>query len=47
MADLIREGIALALARYDPPASTVGIFASGDPDFAEHVDEHLASFGTQ
>ena len=43
-AELIREGIQLALARATP-APTIPIFVSADPHFAEHADEHLAGFG--
>ena len=46
-ADLIREGIRLAVAQREPPTPTIGILVSDDPDFAEHVDEHLAGFGSQ
>src|SRR5438105_1850316 len=45
-ADLIREGIALAVARQLPPEPTVGILVSDDPLFAERTDEHLAGFGS-
>ena len=44
-AELIREGIRLAVAQLLPPPPTIGIFVSDDPHFAEHVDEHLAGFG--
>jgi len=45
-ADLIREGIRLALAQVTPPAPQSGIFASGDPHLSERVDELLdAGFG--
>ncbi len=40
-ADLIREGIRLALARVNPPAPRSGIFASGDPHLSERVDQIL------
>ena len=43
-ADLIREGIRLVVAQHTP-APTIPIFLSGDPHFAEHVDDHLAGFG--
>ena len=46
-ADLIREGIRLALAQHLPPPPTIPIFVSADPQFAERVDEHLAGFGKQ
>jgi hypothetical protein len=41
-ADLIREGIRLALAHITPPAPQTGIFASGNPQLSERVDELLA-----
>lgn len=44
-ADLIREGIRLALARRTPPEPTIPILVSEDPAFAERVDEHLRGFG--
>jgi hypothetical protein len=40
-ADLIREGIRLAVTRHIPPAPRSGIFASGDPCLSERVDELL------
>ena len=46
-ADLIREGIRLAVIRHEPPPPTIGIFVSDDPHFAEQTDEHLAGFGTR
>jgi len=46
-ADLIRDGIRLAVARQQPPLPTIGILVSEDPSFAERVDEHLAGFGQQ
>lgn len=46
-ADLIREGIRLAVAQHQPPAPTIPIFVSDDPHFAEQVDEHLTGFGQQ
>jgi hypothetical protein len=46
-ADIIREGIRLAIAQHEPPAPTIPIFVSGDPHFAERVDEHLTGFGEQ
>ena len=46
-AELIREGIRLAVARQEPPIPTIGILVSDDPSFAERADEHLAGFGTQ
>ena len=44
-ADLIREGIQLAIARCQPPAPQSGIFESGDPHLSKRVDELLSSFG--
>ena len=44
-ADLIREGIQLAIEQYLPPAPHSGIFDSGDPSLAERVDELLRGFG--
>ena len=43
-ADLIREGIRLAVTQYQP-SPTIPIFISADPHFAEQVDEHLVGFG--
>lgn len=40
-ADLIREGIRLAVAQRTPPRPRSGIFASGDPDLCQRVDEIL------
>lgn len=40
-AELIRDGIELALARRTPPTPTIPIFVSDDPHFAERIDEHL------
>lgn len=44
-AELIREGIELALARRSPPPPTIPIFVSDDPHFSERLDEHLEGFG--
>jgi hypothetical protein len=44
-AEIIREGIALAIAQQPPPAPTMPIFVSADPQFAQQADEHLAGFG--
>ncbi len=46
-ADLIREGIRLAVAQQEPATPTIGILVSADPDFAEHADDPLAGFGLQ
>ena len=44
-ADLIREGVRLVLARRSPPSPRAGVFASGQPDLSERVDELLEGFG--
>jgi hypothetical protein len=44
-ADLIREGIELVSARVRGVEPRLPLFASGEPDLAERVDEHLAGFG--
>lgn len=46
-ADVIREGIRLAIARHTPPAPTIPILVSDDPSFAARVDKHLFGFGEQ
>lgn len=46
-AALIREGVRLAIAQHEPPRPQNGIFASGDRDLSEHVDELLEGFGTR
>jgi hypothetical protein len=44
-ADLIREGIQLVTGRARGAQPHLPLFASGDPDLAERVDEHLVGFG--
>jgi hypothetical protein len=44
-AELIREGIELVSARVGGSEPRLPLFASGDPELAERVDEHLAGFG--
>lgn len=44
-ADLIREGIELVSGRLAGADPRLPLFASGDPQLAERVDEHLAGFG--
>jgi Arc/MetJ-type ribon-helix-helix transcriptional regulator len=44
-ADLIREGIELVSGRIGGAEPHLPLFASGEPDLAERVDEHLAGFG--
>ena len=46
-ADLIREGVRLALSQHLPPAPHTGVFDSGDPHLSERVDELLRGFGTR
>ena len=46
-ADIIREGIRLAVAQRETPAPRSGIFDSGDPSLSERVDDMLADFGKQ
>ena len=41
-ADIVREGIRLALARRVPPPPTIPIFVGKDGDVAARVDELLA-----
>jgi len=45
-AEIIREGVGLALGRLEPPLPSFGIF-SGAPDLSERVDELLEGFGEQ
>lgn len=44
-AQLIREGIGLAVQQRTPPTPTIGILVSDDPYFARSADDHLAGFG--
>jgi hypothetical protein len=44
-ADLIREGIELVTGRVGGAEPRLPLFASGRPDLAERVDEHLVGFG--
>lgn len=46
-ADLIREGVRMALTRRMPPAPHTGIFDSGNPHLSERVDDLLRGFGTR
>lgn len=43
-AQLIREGIRLAIASHTPLPPTIGILVSDAPTFAERVDELLVRF---
>jgi hypothetical protein len=45
--ELIREGIRLMLAQHPSPAPHSAIFASGQPDLSERVDELLQGFGKE
>ncbi len=44
-AELIREGIEAITARHRAAEPTLPLFASGDPQLAEHVDAALTGFG--
>lgn len=44
-ADLIREGVALVVARSEPRAPRLPLFESGQSDLAETVDDALKGFG--
>ena len=44
-AELIRDGIRLAITQRPPPVPTIGIYVSSDPHFAERADEQLAGLG--
>jgi hypothetical protein len=44
-AELIREGVRLAVERRTVPMPTISIPVSDDPHFAECADDHLAGFG--
>jgi hypothetical protein len=44
-AELIREGIKLAVAQRTPPTPHSGILESGDGSISERVDELLEGFG--
>jgi hypothetical protein len=46
-AELIREGIRLAIAAHQPPIPQSGVFASGQGSLSERVDELLEGFGEQ
>ena len=42
---LIREGVALAIARDEPRTPRLPLFSSGEPDLARNFDELLKGFG--
>ena len=44
-AELIREGIAMAVTRDEPRTPRLPLFESGNPDLAAHFDELLKGFG--
>ena len=46
-AGLLREGLRVVLARYQPPPPRSGLFASGQSDLSERVEELLTGFGRQ
>ena len=45
-ADIIREGIRLAVEAHLPPAPRSGIFRSGQSDLSARVEELLEGFGS-
>lgn len=44
-AELIREGVGLAIAQGDRPRPRLPLFTSGQPDLAHRFDELLEGFG--
>jgi metal-responsive CopG/Arc/MetJ family transcriptional regulator len=44
-AEIIREGVRLAIEQHEPPRPQSGVFSSGIPHFSERVDELLEGFG--
>lgn len=44
-AELIREGVALVTRDLAPPHPQLPLFASGQPDLADRVEEALRGFG--
>ena len=44
-AELIREGIAMAVAREEPRPPRLPLFDSGKPGLAQNIDEGLRGFG--
>jgi len=45
-ADVIREGIGLAVQRHKHPKPRLGIFSSGSPSLRERMDQVLQGFGS-
>ena len=46
-ADLIREGIAVVVARHQISEPTIPLFESGLPDLAARADDYLEGFGDE
>lgn len=46
-AEIIREGIRLAIDKCAPPLPTLWTFSANDPDFIDRIDELLDGFGEQ
>ena len=44
-AELIRQGVAMAVGRDEPRKPRLPLFESDDPDLARRFDELLAGFG--
>lgn len=44
-ADLIRQGIGMAVGTHRIAEPRLPLFESGQPDLAERADEHLSGFG--
>lgn len=44
-ADIIREGIRLAIDKSAPPMPTLWTFTADEPDFLDRLDELLEGFG--
>ncbi len=44
-AELIREGVGLAIAQGEPPRPRLPLFASGQPDLTRRLDELMEGFG--
>lgn len=44
-AELIREGVKLAIGQGEPPRPRLPLFASGQPDLAQRFDELMEGFG--
>lgn len=44
-ADIIREGIRLAIDKSTPPMPTLWSFTAKEPDYLDRIDELLEGFG--